>query len=661
MHRRPYVSRMRLFRRLIVAGMLLLLAAGTDDARSRGTRPDYQAYLFCYFTGNGGRREAIRFAISDDGFHYRALNGNRPVVDPANASKTGGMRDPHIYRGADGKTFYMVATDMHVAVNGWGPNYGMVLMKSSDLIHWTAHDVNIPRSFPELEKGTDAINRVWAPQTIYDPEARKYMVYWAMRFGTRPDKLYYAYANKDFTGLETVPRQLFFSPDSAACIDADIVWKGGQYHLFFKTEDRRPGIKSAVSGHLTHGYVMKQDRYLQSTDRPVEGSCTFQLNHSDKWILMYDMYTSGKYQFTESADLVHFRPVQDVSLDFHPRHGTVMAITAAERDRLLEKWGPKIPLAANDTTGNHNPVLKGLYADPEILYARKTGKFYIYPTTDGFDRWSGYYFKTFSSSDLVHWKDEGTILNLKTDVTWAKTNAWAPCIIEKKIGGKYQYFFYFVAAGKIGVAVADNPTGPFTDSGKPLIDSLPEGATHGQQIDPDVFSDPRTHKDYLYWGNGYMAGAELNADMVSLKPGTTHIMTPSKRYNEGTYVFYRKGRYYFMWSQNDTRSPDYQVRYGTADSPLGHISVPPDNLVLAKDERLGIYGTGHNSVIRIPDTDAWYIVYHRFRIPDGITMGPAAGYHREVCIDSMKFSPDWRILPVRPTLAGIAPVKVTGK
>lgn len=505
-------SLIRLFRRLALVGALVALFSGPGRAQSPGAHPDYQAYLFAYFTGNGDQREAIRFAVSDDGFHYRALNGNRPVVDPRKTSATGGMRDPHIYRGRDGKTFYMVATDMHVAVNGWGPNYGMVLMTSSDLIHWSAHDVNIRQAFPELEKGTDSINRVWAPQTIYDPAKKKYMVYWAMRFGTHPDKLYYAYANKDFTGLETVPRQLFFSPDSAACIDADIVVKDGQYHLFFKTEDRRPGIKSAVSDHLTHGYVMKQDRYLQSTDRPVEGSCAFKLNHADKWILMYDMYTSGKYQFTETEDLVHFKPVADVSMDFHPRHGTVMAITAAERDQLLKKWPPAPPVTAQDANpnNNHNPVLKGLYADPEILYARKTGKFYIYPTTDGFDQWSGYYFKAFSSSDLVHWKDEGTILNLKTDVTWAKTNAWAPCIIEKKIGGKYRYFYYFVAGKKIGVAVSGSPTGPFTDSGKPLIDSLPEGATHGQQIDPNVFSDPSTGKDYLYWGNGYMAGAELS-------------------------------------------------------------------------------------------------------------------------------------------------------
>src|SRR5690606_26145044 len=108
-----------------------------------------------------------------------------------------------------------------------------------------------------------------------------------------------------------------------------------------------------------------------------------------------------------------------------------------------------------------------------LFRSEKTGKYYIYPTSDGFTNWSGTYFKVFSSPDLGDWKDEGVILQLGTDVTWAKANAWAPCIIEKKINGQYKYFYYFTAAQKIGVAVADDPTGPFTDSGKPLIDKFP--------------------------------------------------------------------------------------------------------------------------------------------------------------------------------------------
>jgi GH43 family beta-xylosidase len=162
-------------------------------------------------------------------------------------------------------------------------------------------------------------------------------------------------------------------------------------------------------------------------------------------------------------------------------------------------------------------------------------------------------------------------------------------------------------------------------------------------IDADVFTDPQTAKNYLYWANGYMACAELNDDMISLKKGTTKILTPCKYYNEGTYVVYRKGIYYFMWPQNDTRSPDYAVHYGTSDSPLGPLKAPVNNTVIAKNAKEGTYGTGHNSVIQIPGRDEWYIVYHRFNYSKGISVGYAADYNREVCIDKLEFNNDGNI------------------
>jgi arabinoxylan arabinofuranohydrolase len=88
-------------------------AKAAQAAKTTQATP-YSAYLFAYFTGNDNKKqeEAIRFALSPDGYHYTALNGDRPVVSSASISETGGVRDPHILRGADGKTFYMVATDM---------------------------------------------------------------------------------------------------------------------------------------------------------------------------------------------------------------------------------------------------------------------------------------------------------------------------------------------------------------------------------------------------------------------------------------------------------------------------------------------------------------------------------------------------------------------
>ena len=98
------------------------------------------------------------------------------------------------------------------------------------------------------------------------------------------------------------------------------------------------------------------------------------------------------------------------------------------------------------------------------------------------------------------------------------------------------------------------------------------------------------------------------------------------------------------------------MRYGTSDSPVGTIKIPQNNLVIAKDKEARIYATGHNSIIQIPGKDEWYIVYHRFNYPKGITMGDAAGFNREVCIDKMEFDAAGNILLIKPTHEGIKPV-----
>ena len=325
------------------------------------------------------------------------------------------------------------------------------------------------------------------------------------------------------------------------------------------------------------------------------------------------------------------------------------------------------------TRTSGNPILPEFHADPEVLYSEQTGRFYIYSTTDGAAGWGGYYFTVFSSSDLCEWRHDGIMLDLATDqVPWATGNAWAPCIIERNTPAGWRYYFYFSGHDRarnrksIGVAVAERPEGPFKEHGEPIVFDLPEGQRGGQQIDVDVFQDPASGKFYLYWGNGYMAGAELNDDMVSLKPGTTRLMTPrggtlqDYAYREAPYVFYRQGKYYFMWSVDDTGSPNYHVAYGTSDSPLGHIQVAQEPVVLIQRPEKGIFGPAHNSVLQLPGKDEWYIVYHRIN-PNYMKCDMGPGFHRQTCIDRMYFNADGTIRPVEPTQEGVAPVKVKKK
>ncbi len=283
---------------------------------------------------------------------------------------------------------------------------------------------------------------------------------------------------------------------------------------------------------------------------------------------------------------------------------------------------------AADTMVAPAAVLPGVFADPHIAVFGKT--YYIYPTTDGTEGWKSTYFTCWSSKDLVNWKNEGTILDLPKDIIWAKERAWAPAIAQKN--GKY--YFYYSANTNIGVAVAGKPVGPFKDPlGKPLV---VKGALKGQMIDPMVFVDD-DGAAYLYFGQGNCNMVKLNDDMISFDSASMKVIHP-QGYNEGPFVFKRNGKYYLMWSEYDTRDPRYSVAYAISDSPLGPFTKAAGNPILKG--RGVVKGAGHHSVVKVPGKDEWYIVYHRFRIPDG------NGYNRETCISPMRFDKDGNILPV---------------
>lgn len=635
-------------------------------AAKKAAKQNFAGYLFAYFEGSGDKQEHLRFAISEDAKNWYALNDNQPVIASDSISTSGGIRDPHILRGEDG-CYYIVATDMNTVKNGWKDNPGIVLMKSKDLVKWTHSKIVLKEDY---KKHFSDAYWVWAPQTIYDKKAKKYMIYFTLQRtgdGRKSLVTYYAYANKDFTGFESEPKVLFNA--KYGCIDNDIIERNGVYHMFYKGniknaegKEIQNGIQQATAKNLKGPW--KEDfKFIDAyadSKTGVEGSGVFKLNDKDEYVLMYDLYGSGRYEYQTSKDLNTFstKP-ESFRKDFFPRHGTVCSITRDEMERLQQKWGYVLN---RSYMGQGNPILPGFHADPEILYSNKTGKYYIYSTTDGKPGWGGYKYYVYSSSDLKEWKNEGVVLDAKSDqISWANGNLWAPAAIEvKQKDGNYKYFLYYSAnpkekgGKKMGVAVADSPVGPFVDFGKPIVEKSPVG--WGQQIDVDVFIDPVSRKPYLYWGNGYMAGAELEPGMTQVKNETITVMTPKGgslrdyAYREAPYVFYRNGLYYFMWSVDDTGAANYHVAYGTSKSPLGPIEVAKDPIVLIQDPQHEIYGTAHNSVIQKPGTDEWYIVYHRIN-KDYIHHQP--GVHREVCIDKMEFNADGTIKRVIPTHKGI--------
>ena len=438
--------------------------------------------------------------------------------------------------------------------------------------------------------------------------------------------------------------------------------------MMIKKEGGKPGLFTATARQLAGPWSEPvEDDYVNfEGNKKCEGVSAFQLAGHDDWLIGYIEYSSRpkNYRLCMADKFMrNFQKPRNIEGVNAPQHGSFLRLTKEDYDRL-QAWSDGYELATMKPNRN-NPVIEGLYADPEILYSERDRKYYLYPTTDGVENWANHDFRCFSSKDMKTWQYEGVILDLQTDCQWADKKAWAPSIIERKVGkgrkAKYQYYYYFVAEDQIGVAVSDNPTGPFRDAlGKPLVTrQMAVMKDGGATIDPDVFQDPQTGKYYLYWGNGIVVCAELNDDMKSFK-GEPQVIMPRKEkarysFNEGLYVFYRKGLYYFTWSENDTRSKNYRVRYLISDSPTaftrnGQPAKVEKTIILQRDNSQQIFGTGHHAVLQKPDTDEWFVVYHRFQRPRGAKLDWSAGYNREVCIDSLSFDADGHIIPVKPTL-----------
>ncbi len=347
-----------------------------------------------------------------------------------------------------------------------------------------------------------------------------------------------------------------------------------------------------------------------------------------------------------------------------------VTVTAAIPEKRTETYTIKTPKIAL------NPVLPGQYADPDIDYFN--GKYWIYPTTDGFSGWGGSVFHAWSSEDLEDWTDEGIILDVKEKnpgnndkgvaiavSPWSDGNAWAPSIEEKD--GRY-YFYYCgningsytgtCGSGKaIGVAVADSPAGPFVANELPIVyPKMMSDANigwSGQVIDPSIFTDD-DGTSYLFFGNGGNGTAmvELNADMTTVKRETLKRVNGMRDFRESVVVIKRNGLYHFTWSCDDTGSPNYHVNYGTAEKLDGNVNYR--YTLLQKDESGDMLGTAHQSLVYHPDTDKCYIAYHRFYTPLGVyTSG--LGYHRETCIEEVTFDAETGLMnPLKPTMESVS-------
>ncbi len=289
-----------------------------------------------------------------------------------------------------------------------------------------------------------------------------------------------------------------------------------------------------------------------------------------------------------------------------------------------------------------NPIVQTHYtADPAPLVYN--GKLYLYTSHDEdnstwfvMNNW-----KLYTTEDMVNWTDHGAVASYET-FDWAIGDAWAIQVVERK--GKFYLYAPVKSRDKkrsaIGVAVADNPYGPFYDPvGKPLV-SVSDG-----DIDPTVFIDA-DGKAYLYWGNPDCYYAELNDDMISLKGDAVRVpMTVAsfgKReangrrptlYEEGPWLYKRNPLYYLFWAGGPL--PEH-LGYSTSTSPKGPWKY---NGTLMLPE--GRSFTNHPGVVDYKEKT--YLFYHSGALPGG------NGFNRSIAVQEMNFKKDGSISPMKMT------------
>lgn len=286
-------------------------------------------------------------------------------------------------------------------------------------------------------------------------------------------------------------------------------------------------------------------------------------------------------------------------------------------------------------------------ADPASLVYN--GRVYLYCSNDdenpGDDK-SGYQMKSIvcvSSSDLKNWTDHGIVFEVPKNCSWA-SRSWAPSVIERD--GKF--FLYFGNSGNgIGVAMADNPLGPFVDPlGKPLIESNTPGvqpAEHMWLFDPMTFIDDDGQAYMYFGGNGdnNVRVIKLNRDMISVDGPAIHLT--AQNFFEASWMHKENGIYYFSYSANP--SAQMRIDYMKSTSPTSGFTYGG---AVSKQPPLND-NNNHQAIFKF--NGEWYQAYHNRAVAKNANIPPV--YKRNLCLDQIKHNTDGTIDTMINTVDGI--------
>ncbi|MBC5714130.1 Ig-like domain-containing protein [Roseburia sp. BX1005] len=309
---------------------------------------DLTDYMMAYFVGDGAGQEKIYFATSRDGLNWEEINDAQPMLESTLGEK--GVRDPYILRSAEGDKFYLIATDLCIgAGKGWSAaqtagSQAIMVWESTDLVNWS--DQRMVTVSADLDAGC-----TWAPEAYYDDKTGEYILFWASKVEDddySKQRIYYA-KTRDFYSF-TEP-EVWIDMDGISTIDTTVVRDDdGTYYRFTKNENGdQKRIFMEKSKSMLGEWTPVESTSLYN-EQWVEGPCCFRFNSDDRenakaqWCLLLDNFGAGGYYpivtSNLNADNVEFTKL-DANLPSKqiPRHGTVMPITTAEYQALMDRYG----------------------------------------------------------------------------------------------------------------------------------------------------------------------------------------------------------------------------------------------------------------------------------------------------------------------------------
>ncbi|WP_250443047.1 immunoglobulin-like domain-containing protein [Actinotalea sp. C106] len=353
------------------------------------------AYVWAFFTGEGDGAEQVSLAASrgNDALAWNTLNDGQPLF--VSDEGTEGLRDPFIIRAPEGDRFYMIATDLKVA----GLSGGFTTAQLSGSLHievWESDDLVTWSEQRHVKVSSDYAGNTWAPEAFWSDELDTFVVFWASNLypTTNPaersavtyNRMMYATTDDFVTFSEAQPWIDVRRGSGRGMIDSTVAQIDDTYYRFTKDEasmtiraEKSTDLLATVSGSLPDStgpadeWTLIKERIATGlpngepggTFTSGEGPNLFRANDGDvndhDWFLFIDQpdYHGGPNYYIPfgSDDLDDGDSWEPVGTKLRenlpqnadggkPRHGTVIPVTRAEYQKVLEAYAPAIAVAS---------------------------------------------------------------------------------------------------------------------------------------------------------------------------------------------------------------------------------------------------------------------------------------------------------------------------